>query len=104
MDTLHHVAIAVSDIAQAAQWFRQRFDCSVAYQDDTWALLEFANASLALVLPSQHRPHVCFLRDDAEKFGPLTEHRDGTRTIYLDGPDGNVVEVLDPKSLGAIRR
>jgi catechol 2,3-dioxygenase-like lactoylglutathione lyase family enzyme len=94
LDTLHHVAVQVTDIAAAVAWYRARFNCEVAYQDDTWALLRFANASLALVVPGQHPPHVAIVRDDAAAFGPLKPHRDGTASIYLPDPDGNQVEVL----------
>lgn len=94
MDTLDHVALSVPNIAAAVDWFVGQFDCQVDYQDDTWALLKFANISLALVMAAQHPPHVAVLRKDAERFGPLKPHRDGTSSAYLAGPGGNVIEVL----------
>ncbi len=94
MDPLHHVAIPVHEVARALAWYRERFECRVAYQDDTWALLEFANVRLALVLPGQHPPHIAFERADAERFGPLTPHRDGTRSVYVTDSEGNAVEIL----------
>ena len=33
-------------------------------------------------------------RADAAAFGTLTPHRDGTASVYIDDPDGNVVEIL----------
>ena len=33
------------------RWYRENFRCAVDYEDDTWALLDFANVKLALVLP-----------------------------------------------------
>jgi catechol 2,3-dioxygenase-like lactoylglutathione lyase family enzyme len=99
MDTLHHVALSVQDIDQAIAWYTTHFDCRVSYRDSTWALLQFANLSLALVLPGQHPPHVGLLRDDAARFGPLVTHRDGSRSIYLNDPSGNAVEVLEATSL-----
>ncbi len=96
LDRIHHVAIAVSDIGASVEWYRQHFRCEVAYRDDTWALLRFANASLALVLPEQHPPHLGFVHPEAERFGPLKPHRDGTASVYLRDPDGNNVEILAP--------
>jgi catechol-2,3-dioxygenase len=94
LDILDHVAIPVRDVAAAADWYVKKFRCRVTYQDDTWAFLEFGNANLALVIPNQHPPHVALLRPDAEKFGPLTTHRDGTRSCYVNDPCGNSVEVM----------
>ena len=96
LDALHHVAIAVDDIDVALKWYTEHFRCSVEYRDPTWALLAFENVRLALVIPSQHPPHVAFVSPEAEKFGPLKPHRDGTRSIYLTDPAGNKVEILAP--------
>lgn len=96
LDSLDHVAVAVDDVASAVDWYRGRFRCEIAYQDDTWALLRFANTRLALVIPEQHPPHIGFVSPDAESFGKLRLHRDGTRSTYLKDPAGNSVEVLAP--------
>ena len=94
MDRLHHIAVQVSDIAQSIAWYRERFDLKVAYRDDTWALLRFANISLALVRPDQHPAHLAVERSDAAAFGALKPHRDGTASVYIEDPDGNAVEIL----------
>ena len=60
LDNLHHVAISVPKIAEAVDWYCATFRCEVTYQDDTWAMLRFANVNLALVIPSQHPPHLGF--------------------------------------------
>ena len=61
-----------------------------------WALLQFANTQLALVIPAQHPPHIGFTHPQAEAFGDLKLHRDGTRSCYVADPSGNPVEVLAP--------
>src|SRR5688572_12368879 len=94
LDAMHHVAISVNDVAEAVRWYQDRFRCEVAYQDPTWALLRFANMQLALVIPTQHPPHIAFERPDAERFGPLRAHRDGTRSTYIADSAGNPVEIL----------
>lgn len=63
------------------------------------ALLRFANTSLALVIPGEHPPHLAFTMDGAERFGELSPHRDGTRSIYIHDSEGNVVECMDPESI-----
>ena len=93
-DTMDHVAVEVQDIQRALDWYRRAFQCELLYQDATWALLQFANIKLALVLPSQHPAHLGFFRPDAAAFGPLTPHRDGTQSVYLNDPDGNSIEFL----------
>ena len=96
LDQLDHVAIAVSDVAVAVRWYRERFRCEAAYEDATWALLRFANTQLALVVPGQHPPHVGFVSDEAEKYSDLRPHRDGTQSVYVLDPAGNAVEILIP--------
>jgi len=94
LDSMDHVAITVHDIQLALDWYSRSFQCELLYQDATWALLQFANIKLALVLPSQHPAHIGFFRPDAADFGALTSHRDGTKSVYLNDPDGNAIEVL----------
>ena len=93
-DTLQHVAVVVPDIQQAVAWYTAKFNCTINYQDDTWALLDFANIQLALVIPGQHPAHIAFVNADAAKFGPLQRHRDGTQSIYITDPFGNAVELI----------
>lgn len=91
---IHHVAIPVTDVAEAVAWYTGNFQCRLAYQDATWAFLEFANLRLALVIPSQHPAHIAFVHPEAERFGTLKAHRDGTRSCYVKDPAGNAVELL----------
>jgi catechol 2,3-dioxygenase-like lactoylglutathione lyase family enzyme len=99
LDAIHHVAVPVRDVEEAVRWYTSRFRCRVAYQDPTWAMLEFENTRLALVVPDQHPPHLGFVHPGADEFGPLTLHRDGTRSIYVHDPSGNSVEILDAASV-----
>lgn len=94
LDRIEHVAIAVADVPSAVAWYTSNFRCTVAYQDATWALLDFANLELALVIPEQHPPHVALTSPRAEDFGELKTHRDGTRSIYVSDPSGNSVEIM----------
>jgi len=93
LDTLHHVAIAVSNVKETVEWYTAHFDCRVTYQDETWAIVQFANVSLAFVLPQQHPPHIAVL-GNPNAYGKPEKHRDGTRSVYLKDPAGNNVEIL----------
>lgn len=94
LDRIDHVAVAVRDVALAVDWYKKTFRCRVAYQDETWAFLEFENTKLALVVPEQHPPHFAFTSPEAASFGPLKTHRDGTRSTYVKDPAGNSVEIM----------
>ncbi|MGI8988951.1 MAG: VOC family protein [Bryobacteraceae bacterium] len=99
LSPIDHVAIPVTNIAAAVDWYTSTFQCHVKYQDETWALLSFANIRLALVIPSQHPAHIGFVSPHAERFGELKTHRDGTRSVYIQDPAGNPVEVLASDSM-----
>jgi hypothetical protein len=94
LDSINHLALQVSDVPKALGWYKDTFHCEVMYEDETWALMLFANISLALVTAGQHPPHLAFVREDAEAFGPLKTHRDGTRSTYIHDPFGNAVEII----------
>jgi len=94
LDRIAHVAISVRDLAPAVAWYTSTFRCKVAYQDATWALLDFDNLQLALVIPEQHPPHIALTNPHAERFGALKTHRDGTRSTYVRDPAGNSVEIM----------
>ena len=99
LDVVHHIAISVDNIATAIKWYTKEFKCEIAYQDETWAFLKFANMHLALVLPNQHPPHIAFVSDKATVHPALKGHRDGTRSVYVSDTAGNAIELMDPTSL-----
>ena len=99
LDHLHHVAIHVEDVKRAIEWYTKHFKCKISYQDHTWALLQFANTFLALVVPGEHPPHLAFAMSNAQQFGTLVTHRDGTRSVYIKDSESNVVECMDIDSL-----
>ncbi|HNB23958.1 MAG TPA: VOC family protein [Candidatus Melainabacteria bacterium] len=99
LDRIDHIAVAVDDVARAVDWYRETFKCEIEYQDKTWAFLRFENIKLALVVPHQHPPHIAFLHDNAEQFGALKTHRDGTRSVYIADSAGNSVEIVAKDSV-----
>jgi catechol 2,3-dioxygenase-like lactoylglutathione lyase family enzyme len=97
LDPIDHIAIPVKNqdsLKATVDWYLSTFKCEVEYQDDTWAFLRFGNIKLAFVIPEQHPAHIAFVSAKAEEFGPLKTHRDGTRSIYIDDPSGNTIEIM----------
>lgn len=94
LESIDHVAISVRSIAESVEWYSSRFRCKVIYRDETWAMLAFDNIRLALIASGTHPPHIGFVRPDAESFGPLKPHRDGTQSTYITDPSGNTIEIL----------
>ena len=96
LDSLHHVAIQVSDIDRATKWYSENFNAEIVYLDESWAMLRFENIYLALVMPGQHPPHIAIEHQEAESYGPLVKHRDGTESIYINDSEGNTLELMKP--------
>jgi catechol 2,3-dioxygenase-like lactoylglutathione lyase family enzyme len=94
LDIIHHTAIQVKDIAEGVSWYTQRFIFEIEYQDESWAMLKFANTSLALVLPEQHPYHCAIISEDLSPYGEAVPHRDGTSSVYIRDGDGNHVEMI----------
>ena len=90
---IDHIALQVNDIKESVEYYKN-YGSRVLYQDDTWALLNYDNISLALVLPNMHPPHIAFEKTNAEDYGKLKKHRDGTSSVYINDPSNNSVEIL----------
>lgn len=98
MDKIDHIAIPVTsdNLDGTVEFYLKNFKCSTIYRDNTWAFLRFGNIKLAFVVPEQHPPHIAFVSPRAEEFGELKLHRDGTRSIYIDDPSKNKIEIMAP--------
>jgi len=93
-DIIDHLAVCTDDISKSVIWYKDNFSCDILYQDDSWAMLEFENIKLALVLPEQHPFHFAILKDDVEKYGVPITHRDGSVSVYIKDLSGNNIEIL----------
>lgn len=99
LDHLDHVALPVENVDRAVTWYQDHFRCEQIYKDESWAMLGFANTRISLVRSDQHPAHLGFVHSQAEEYGPLVEHRDGTRSVYVQDSEGNAVELLDEVSV-----
>ena len=89
MEKIDHIAIVVTNINHAVNWYTKNRDCEVIYQNESWADLQFENIKLALVLPHEHPAHIAFVDESIENG---TKHRDGSESIYEHDTFGNIIE------------
>ena len=89
MERIDHVAIVVTNIKNAVNWYTKNHDCEVIYQNESWADLQFENIKLTLVLPQDHPAHIAFVDESIENG---TKHRDGSESIYEHDTFGNIIE------------
>ena len=65
-------------------------DAKTIYEDNTWAMLQFDNIKLALVVEDEHPYHIAFEVDEVDG----KTHRDGSVSKYIDDPSGNKIELI----------
>ena len=103
-----HIAISVKnkDIKRTASWYEDVMAAEILYIDDTWALLKVFDMKIALVIPSQHPPHIAFKIDEEQYLNfkkadkAFKEHRDGSESFYEKDASGNILEFVFWKKIG----
>ena len=95
MEAIDHIALVVTNINHAVNWYTKNRDCKVSYQDESWAELQFENIKLNLVLPHQHPPHIAFVDEDLKD--EHVTHRDGSKAKYEHDGFGNMIEKIKYK-------
>ena len=98
LTSVDHIAVESKNIANSVKWYQDQFKCKVKHQDETWALLKFANISLALVTPGDHPPHIAVVDKKIIDNPKSKAHRDGIHFIYEKDPDSNFIEKIDRPS------
>ena len=94
-----HIAIKVSDLKIAEEWYVNNLNAEVTYRDEKYLRLKVSNTNIALI-DEKHYPwaHTGFLVDNYEDLpiekGKVVEHRDGTVGVYVKDPFGNYLEYI----------
>jgi|TARA_R100001463_G_scaffold90151_1_gene144863 catechol-2,3-dioxygenase len=96
LDYIDHIAVQVLNIRKGISYYRKNYKCKVLHEDESWALLEFQNTKLALVLPYEHPAHFAVIDDKLEGG---TTHRDGSRSTYVHDHQGNMIERITYKDI-----
>src|SRR5215470_19437510 len=123
---MRHLALKVSDVARARDFYEQTFGMKVVWQPDPDnAYLSSGCDNLALHRAAAGAPrggqrldHLGFIVGTAEDVDRAAEalaarqipllrpprtHRDRSRSLYLTDPDGNVIQVLYEPTLSTQR-
>lgn len=103
-----HVALSVkkNEVESTATWYRDNMSAEILYQDATWAMMNVAGVKIALVVPSQHPPHVAFRINknqylNFKKAGKIFKtHRDRSESFYEKDASGNMLEFMFWKTIG----
>lgn len=93
-DQIEHIALSVGNIDAAVAWYQSSFDCELISKTISRAVLQFSNCKLVLVLPSQERSHLAFIKEDAESYGKLTPRGDENPSTYVSDPAGNIIKLF----------
>ena len=118
---LRHLALKVSDVARATEFYSRVFGMRVVWQPDPEnAYLSSGSDNLALhrgehgsqdaqaldhfgfIAPSIADVEAGWAWAQASKIAivhPLKHHRDGSVSFYIRDPDGNVIQVLYEPSI-----
>jgi catechol 2,3-dioxygenase-like lactoylglutathione lyase family enzyme len=95
---IDHVAIQAENIDECVDWYIKNFSPEIIYRDDTWAMLGLGGTKLAITKPSQHPAHIAIEVNSIDEFpcaiNEISEHRDGSKYLYVKDPSGNVVEYI----------
>ena len=98
MDIIDHIAIKVSDLEVAKEWYLGHLDAEVSFEDNKYIRLKVGNTNIALI-DEKHYPHahigiIVEKRCELPTEGERVEHRDGTIGVYVKDPFGNYIEYI----------
>jgi len=105
--TVDHIAIRVSDLDRAQEWYEENLGAVLQFKDRFYRRMSLNNTTLALIdenrYPSNHIGVLVENIANLPDVGTRVEHRDGTIGVYVEDPFGNVVEYIWYSS-GAIQK
>ena len=98
MYTVDHIAIRVSDLDVAQEWYEKMLGAELQFKDRYYRRMLLNNTSLALIdenrYPNDHIGVLVENIDDLPNVGTKIHHRDGTVGVYVEDPFGHVVEYI----------
>ena len=103
LTVIDHLAINVADIEKSVRWYLSSFNCRLLTQQRTFAMLQFANTRLILLLPSEQPGHIAFALADAATHGELHQQPEGHWSAFIADPTGNPVELVSPQQGGTLQ-
>tara|TARA_R110000868_G_scaffold225958_4_gene478287 strand:- start:1129 stop:1464 length:336 start_codon:yes stop_codon:yes gene_type:complete len=94
-----HIAVLVNDLKISEKWYLDVLGGAITHRQDNYVRLKVGNTNIALLDErfDSSKPHigiVCNELEDLPTCGLKVSHRDGTTGVYLEDPDGNMVEFI----------
>lgn len=98
MHTVDHIAIRVSDLDLAQEWYEKMLGAELQFKDQYYRRMLLNNTTLALIdenrYPDNHIGILVENLDQLPNVGTRIQHRDGTVGVYVKDPFGHVVEYI----------
>ena len=98
MDISDHIAIKVSDLKLAEEWYLEHLDAKITFKNTKYVRLKVNNTNIALIDEAQYTwPPIAVLvenQDELPEGVERVEHRDGTIGVYVKDPFGNYIEYI----------
>ena len=98
MHKVDHIAIRVSDLDLAQEWYEKMLEWELQLKDQYYRRMMLYNTTLALRDENRYpSDHIRVLVEDFNQLpnvGTRIEHRDGTVGVYVEDPFGHVVEYI----------
>ena len=98
MDIIDHIAIRVTDLQQAKEWYLEHLNAEVAFEEHKYVRLKTKNVNIALIderfYPYNHIGILVRHKSELPDHGERIEHRDGTIGVYVKDPFGNYIEYI----------
>ena len=98
MFSVDHIAIRVSDLDVAQEWYEENLGAKLQFKDQYYRRMLLNNTTLALIDENRYPDnHIGILVEDFDELpnvGTRIQHRDGTVGVYLKDPFGHVVEYI----------
>ncbi|MEO6940554.1 MAG: VOC family protein [Candidatus Kapaibacterium sp.] len=101
--TFDHIALQSNDIAGSIAFYQSMFpELLVHFQDETWAIVTFADLKVAFVKPDQHPQHIALrvrsrpelTEESTKSASTIKKHRDDSESFYVKDPFGNAIEIV----------
>ena len=98
MLAVDHIAIRVSDLDLAQEWYENMLGAELQYKDQYYRRMLLNNTTLALIDENRYPDnHIGVLVEDFDQLpnvGTRIAHRDGTVGVYVKDPFGHTVEYI----------
>ena len=77
--------------------WKSRFTNSLFLNLKLWPNDTEVSLHMTPMTDEPQQQHIAFEKNNAEDYGKLIKHRDGTSSIYIKDPSNNFVEILKEK-------